>query len=221
LLHSKQFKAILFDIDGTLLDTIQDLADSMNGALHRLGFPIHNLDEYKYFVGDGMENLVKRALPAGARNDPRQVSGCLQILLEIYDLTWKVKTRPYPGIPELLDALSARGLKMAVLSNKLHGFTVKVVAELLAAWRFEPVLGERPSAPRKPDPTSALEIAQRLEIEPADFLYLGDTATDMKTAKGAGMFAVGALWGFRESGELIAGGADKLISEPLQLLELL
>ncbi|MDR3556197.1 MAG: HAD family hydrolase [Syntrophobacteraceae bacterium] len=221
MLRSKQFKAILFDIDGTLLDTLQDLADSMNGALHRLGFPTHNLDEYKYFVGDGMENLVKRALPERARNDPRQVSGCLQILLEIYGRNWKAKTRPYPGIPELLDALSARGLKMAVLSNKLHGFTVKVVAELLAAWHFEPVLGERASAPRKPDPTSALEIARVLGIEPADFLYLGDTATDMKTAKGAGMFAVGALWGFRDSEELIAGGADKLISEPTQLLDLL
>ncbi len=220
-MSSKDFKAVLFDIDGTLLDTLQDIADSMNSALQRLRFPIHERDEYRYLVGDGMENLVRRALPDSARNDPRQVSECLEIMLKIYELNRNAKTRPYPGIRELLDALTARGLKMAILSNKPNDFAVKVVEEFLAAWRFEVVLGERPSVPRKPDPFSALEIANRLAIEPADFLYLGDTATDMKTANGAGMFAVGALWGFRDSGELIANGAAKLISKPVELLELL
>lgn len=221
MLRSKDFKAILFDIDGTLLDTLKDIADSMNSALARFNFPIHALDKYRHFVGDGMENLVRRTLPDWAKSDPRQVSECLQLLLRIYELNWNVKTRPYPGIPELLDALTARGLRMAVLSNKLHDFAVKAVEEFLAGWRFELILGERPSVPRKPDPSSALEIAGRLAIEPADFLYLGDTATDMKTATGAGMFAVGALWGFRDSGELIASGAAKIISKPVELLELL
>ncbi len=219
--RSKDFRAILFDIDGTLLDTIEDLADSMNSVLSRSGFPLHGLGEYKYFVGDGMENLVRRALPHSAASDPRKVSECLEMLLGLYDLNWNVKTRPYPGIAELLDALSARGLKMAVLSNKINDFALRVINEFLPAWRFELVFGERPGVARKPDPASALEIAARMAVEPADFLYLGDTATDMKTANGAGMFAVGALWGFREAGELAAGGAARIIAYPMELLELL
>lgn len=218
---NKDFKAILFDIDGTLLDTLADIADSMNSVLERFKFPIHDLDKYRHFVGDGMEDLVRRTLPDGARDDPRQVSECLAAMLEVYDLNWKVKSRPYPGVPELLDGLTARGLRMAVLSNKPHDFTVKVCEEFLSAWRFEVVLGERASVPRKPDPYSALEIARRLAIEPSDFLYLGDTATDMKTANGAGMFAVGVLWGFRDAGELTASGAARLISKPIELFELL
>ena len=210
----------MFDIDGTLLDTLQDIADSMNGVLERMGFPTHDLDRYRHMVGDGMETLVRRALPDLAKNDPRQVSGCLETMLETYGLNWNVKSRPYPGIPELLDALTARGLRMAVLSNKPHEFAVITVEALLPAWRFEVVLGERPPIPRKPDPSAALEIAGRLAIEPADFVYLGDTATDMKTANGAGMFAVGVLWGFRDAGELMASGAAKIISSPLELLEL-
>jgi phosphoglycolate phosphatase len=218
---SKDFKAILFDIDGTLLDTLQDLADSMNSALVSMGFAPHELKAYRYFVGDGMENLVRRALPDWAKTDPGKVSECLKLLLSLYEVGGTAKTRPYPQIPELLDALSARGLKMAVLSNKLHNFAVKIIEQFLPAWRFELVIGERPSVPRKPDPTSALEIARKLAIEPADFLYIGDTATDMKTAKAAGMFPVGVLWGFRDAAELSANGAAKLLSKPLELLELL
>ncbi|MGC9196628.1 MAG: HAD family hydrolase [Syntrophobacteraceae bacterium] len=220
-MRPKAFKAILFDIDGTLLDTLEDLADSTNSALARMGFAPHELKAYRYFVGDGMENLVRRALPEPVGNDPGKVCDCLELLLRHYEVGGTAKTRPYPGIPELLDALSARGLKMAVLSNKLHKFAVKMIEEFLPAWRFEPVFGERPSVPRKPDPTSALEIARKLGIEPADFLYLGDTATDMKTAKAAGMFPVGVLWGFRDAGELLENGAEKLLSSPRELLELL
>ncbi len=218
---TKNFKAILFDIDGTLLDTLEDLADSTNRALARMGFSPHELKEYRYFVGDGMENLARRALPDQAKSDPATISACLELLLSFYAAGGTAKTRPYPGIPELLDALSARGLKMTVLSNKLQKFAVKVVEEFFPGRRFELVFGERSGVPRKPDPASALEIAQKLAIQPADFLYLGDTATDMLTAKGAGMFPVGVLWGFRDAAELIASGAQKLLSTPLELLELL
>ena len=219
--HAKAYKAVLFDIDGTLLDTLEDIADSMNCALKRLGFPVHDTERYKQLVGDGMKILVRRALPDTARNDPRRVSECLEIMLEVYGVNWNVKSRPYPGIPELLDALTSRGIKMAVLSNKPDDLAAKAVRELLPAWSFEPVFGERPSTPRKPDPSSAVEIAARLALEPAEFLYLGDTAIDMKTAKGAGMFPVGVLWGFRDAGELLEGGAARLISKPIELLELL
>ncbi|MDR3570291.1 MAG: HAD family hydrolase [Syntrophobacteraceae bacterium] len=220
-MHAKDYKAVLFDIDGTLLDTLGDIADAMNSALERLRYPPHALDSYRHMVGEGMENLARRALPDRARSDPKQVLECLEIMLKTYDCNWNATSRPYPGISELLDTLTARGLKMAVLSNKPHEFAVKVVKEFLSAWRFEVVLGERPMVPRKPDPFSALEIADRLSIEPANFIYLGDSATDMKTANGAGMFPVGVLWGFRDAGELMAGGAAKLISQPVELLELL
>ncbi|MHC1725523.1 MAG: HAD family hydrolase [Syntrophobacteraceae bacterium] len=215
------FPAVLFDIDGTLLDTLQDLADSMNGTLVRFGFQIHETDAYRYFVGDGMENLVRRTLPASVRTNADVISQCLEVMRETYGRKWKEKSRPYPGIPELLDALTARQIKLAVLSNKPDDFTQKVIKELLPAWKFEIVLGERPSIPRKPDPTSALEIADRLGLKPGSFLYLGDTATDMITANAAGMFPVGALWGFRTAEELIASGAKKLIQRPAELLELL
>ncbi len=219
--RAKGFQAVIFDLDGTLLDTIQDLADAMNGTLSHFGFSVHELDKYRYFVGDGMEELVRRTLPDTARSDPRLVSSCLEMMRKSYSLNWSVKTRPYPGIPELLDTLGAHGLKMAVLSNKPHDFTEKTVEGLLSAWRFEAVVGARPQVPLKPDPSSALEIANMLQLAPARFLYLGDTATDMKTANAAGMFAVGALWGFRDAMELIAGGAAKLIEKPAELLELL
>jgi phosphoglycolate phosphatase len=221
LSDEKKFRAIILDLDGTLLDTLEDLADSMNGALSHFGFPVHPLEKYKHFIGDGMENLVKRSLPGSAKNDLQAISQCLEMMRQIYKRNWNVKSRPYPGIPELLDTLSARGIKMAVLSNKLHDFTLKIVAELLPAWRFDPVMGERPPIPRKPDPFSALEIANMLGVEPAGFLFLGDTATDMKTANAAGMFAVGALWGFRNAEELVAGGGARLIAKPAELLELL
>lgn len=219
--RSKDFQAVIFDLDGTLLDTLQDLADSMNVALSHFGFPVHELEKYRHFVGDGMENLVRRAVPDTAKNDPRLISRCLEMMRKTYELNWRVRTRPYPGVPELLDALSGRGLKMAVLSNKPDDSTRKVVDGLLGAWRFEAVVGARPRVPLKPDPSSALEIANRLKLGPARFVYLGDTATDMKTANAAGMFAVGALWGFRDAAELIAGGAAKLIEKPAELLELL
>jgi phosphoglycolate phosphatase len=211
----------MLDLDGTLLDTLEDLADSMNSTLVRFGFPVHQVQKFRYFVGDGMENLVIRCLPDSAKNDSSLISRCLEMMRQTYRSNWNVKSRSYPGIPELLDALTARGLKMAVLSNKSQEMTQKVVEGLLPAWRFDAVVGERPPIPRKPDPSSALEIANRLGVEPAAFLYLGDTATDMKTANGAGMYAVGALWGFRDAEELVASGAKRLIAKPAELLELL
>ena len=219
--RAKDFQAIILDVDGTLLDTLRDLADSMNSTLRHFGFPVHKLEKYKYFVGEGIENLVRRSLPDSDKTDPGLISRCIEMMQQIYERNWNVKSRPYPGIPELLDALTARGLKMAVLSNKPHELTQKAIEGLLPAWRFEVVMGERPPVPRKPDPSSALEIANRLGVEPARFLYLGDTATDMKTANAAAMYAVGALWGFRNAEELIESGAKKLIAKPAELLELL
>ena len=215
-----KFKAVLFDLDGTLLDTIEDLADSMNAALERLGFPTHSVQAYKYFVGDGVKELALRALPESHR-DEATVTRCIAAMREEYGQRWAVKTHAYPGIPELLDALARIGMKTAVLSNKPDDTTKMVVAKLLPWWRFDLVMGQRASVPRKPDPTAALAIAKSLEIAPGEFLYLGDTSTDMKTAVAAGMFPVGALWGFRTADELKASGARVLLERPADLLGLL
>lgn len=214
------FEAIIFDLDGTLLDTIEDLTDSMNEVLARFGFPGHGQEAYKYFVGEGVETLVLRALPAD-RADEATIRQCVNAMREEYGRRWDKKTHPYPGVPELLDALHQREIHLAVLSNKVQDFTQICVARLLPNWSFQVVLGARPMVPKKPDPTAALEIAQIMGLNQDQFLYLGDTATDMKTAVAAGMFPLGALWGFRTAQELTANGAKALLEKPLDLLQYL
>jgi phosphoglycolate phosphatase len=213
--------AVLFDLDGTLLDTLEDLADSMNAALGALGFPPHPLAAYRYFVGDGVENLALRALPEEARLDQGLVRHTVARMREEYGARWKLKTHPYDGVPDLLDSLSARGLKMAVLSNKPHPATVEVVGHFLSRWRFDAVLGARPGVPIKPDAGAALDVARTLGVPAGSFLYIGDTNTDMATARGAGMLAVGAVWGFRSAEELEAAGAQVLVAHPREVLGLL
>jgi phosphoglycolate phosphatase len=214
------FRAVLFDLDGTLLDTLDDLADSANLALRRLELPEHAVEAYKQFVGNGIENLVRRAVPED-RRDAATLAECLKLTRENYAARWAEKTRPYEGVPQLLDALTARGIPMAVFSNKPEDFTRLCVERLLAAWHFEMVLGATPALPKKPDPAGAHEIARHFQVAPAEVLYLGDTDTDMQTAVAAGMFPVGALWGFRDAEELTANGARVLIERPLDLLRLL
>ena len=212
--------AVLFDLDGTLLDTLEDLAQSMNAVLVGRGFPPHERDAYKLFVGDGLEMLVRRALPA-ARVDDEQVRGAMEAMLERYAEHWDRTTRPYPGIPELLDELTGRNLRLAVLSNKRHDFTCRLVKYILSQWRFDPVRGARDGVPKKPDPTAALAIADELGIRPSRWIYLGDTGIDMRTAGAAGMVSVGVTWGFRDRDELARAGAQHIIDRPEQALELL
>lgn len=213
-------RAILFDLDGTLLDTLADLANCMNSVLLQHGFPTHLPETYKHFVGDGVETLVRRSLPEQNR-DPATLAKCLAGMLEEYGRRWMENTGPYPGVPELLDALTERKLKMAIFSNKNDEFTQLTVQEFLTKWRFEAVVGARPSAPKKPDPTMPLAIARQFGMAPADFLYVGDTDTDMQTATSAGMHAVGALWGFRGAEELLRSGAQALVEKPADILQLL
>jgi phosphoglycolate phosphatase len=214
------YRAVLFDLDGTLLDTLQDIASSANSVLTRFGFPQHKIEAYKYFVGDGRDTLAVRILPSSQR-DEATVAKVIACIDSEYSQHWSDTTRPYQGIPELLQALTDRGIKMAVLSNKPDDSAKLTVSKLLPCWRFELVLGIRPSVPRKPDPAAALEIAERLNIFPSEFLYLGDTDIDMKTAEAAGMCPIGVLWGFRTADELLASGAKALISNPLDLLKIL
>jgi phosphoglycolate phosphatase len=216
-----RFKGVIFDLDGTLLNTIVDLARSMNAVLIRFGYPGHDVETYKTYVGDGLEMLVRRSMPAPAREDDTLHARCVEAMREEYDRRRRETTAPYPGIPELLDGLQTRQIPMAVLSNKPDAPTRQLVAELLPHWRFEAVFGESPSTPLKPDPTGALLIARSLQIPPHELLYLGDTGIDMQTATKAGMYAVGALWGFRKADELRASGAQALVERPQDLLSIL
>ena len=212
------YKAVLFDLDGTLLDTLEDLADSMNAALSGLGFPLHPVSSYKDFVGEGVEFLAYSALPEKNRNEAT-LAECIKRMRQEYGLRWDHKTKPYSGIPELLTELEKRGIRKAILSNKPDDFTKKVAGKFLKDWSFETVLGSQTNFPKKPDPVAALSIAESMKFQPMEFLYLGDTKIDMLTAVAAGMFPVGALWGFRSRQELAESGGKKLIQKPQELLE--
>jgi phosphoglycolate phosphatase len=214
-----KFKAVLFDLDGTLLNTLDDLADSMNVSLQRFGFPPHPVDVYRYLVGDGLMNLVLRALPEHNR-DEATINKIATAQREEYGRNWAKKTHPYESVPELLDALVERGISMCVLSNKPDDFTRVVVQKFLSKWKFAAIRGQNKDTPMKPDPAGANQIALLLGVSSADFLYVGDSNTDMKTAIAAGMFPVGVLWGFRSKDELITAGAEALIERPLDLLSL-
>ena len=211
--------AVLFDLDGTLLDTIEDLTDSMNAALDRHDAPTHTVADYKRFVGDGILALVRRAAPESLRTD-EGLASLLAAMRDEYSRRWDNKTHPYEGVPELLDALVARDVRIAVLSNKPQDSTIDCVRKLLPRWEFSAILGAREGVARKPSPVGALEIAARLGIDPERFLYCGDTNTDMQTGVAAGMFPVGVAWGFRAADELLKNGAQAVIEWPLDLLEL-
>lgn len=214
------FRAVLFDLDGTLLDSLADIGESMNAALTEHGFPTHPLSEYKRMVGDGVTILARRALPRDHRDD-RTVSECVRSMRRVYGTRWHVETRPYDGIHELVDNLRKQGLVLAVLSNKPDDFTRVVIERYFGAGCFARVVGERAGIPPKPDPTSALTIAHELGVLPAECLYLGDTDTDMRTAVAAGMHPVGAAWGFRPVDELTRSGARAIAERPADLLRML
>lgn len=215
-----EYKAVLFDLDGTLLDTLEDLANSMNMALTELGFPTHPVQAYRYFVGDGTGDLVKRTLPPG-KLDEQTIARALAAQAKYYAKHWADNTKPYPGIGQLLCDLEDKSLPMVILSNKPDNFTQLTVNKLLGDWSFEIVRGVSPTVVRKPDPTAALLIAGEMRIPPQQFLYLGDTDTDMKTAVSAGMYPVGVLWGFRDAEELKQNGAKTLAEKPHDILKLL
>ena len=214
------FRATIFDLDGTLLDTLDDIANAANRVLAARSFPIHPNPNYRAFIGEGVVKLMLRALPE-AYQDEATVQACVGAYVQEYERTWNALTKPYAGVPEMLDALVVRGLKLAVLSNKPHHFTQRCVDELLAKWAFDVVLGASDRLPRKPNPASAIETAKRLGVPPAECLYVGDSGIDMQTACAAGMFAVGALWGFRGQEELLRDGAQVLINKPSEVLDCL
>ncbi len=272
--------AVIFDLDGTLLDTLDDIAGAMNTVLRARGLPPHSAEAYKRIVGEGIGEAVRRAFatpspstpspsapsPSASPSSPSSssaspssslsshsshsstsspavpvtpspapspaptppsplsdddVEAIIRDYRREYAAAWRLNSRPYPGITDLLRALEARSIKSAVLSNKSHPFTEAMVRELLPGHPFAAVRGALPDQPLKPDPATALDIASALGVPPSSCLFLGDTMIDMQTAVAAGMVPVGALWGFRTEEELRAHGAAAVIAAPLDLLALL
>jgi phosphoglycolate phosphatase len=214
-----EFDGVIFDLDGTLVDTLEDIADAMDRVLALEGAPGHSYDEYRYLIGHGIRNLVTQALPAELRGEQR-IERCYERMLADYGARSLVKTRAYEGVPELVRALREDGVPLAVHSNKADAPTQAIVAALLDPDDFVVVAGARPDAPLKPNPAVALAIAARFGLPPARVAYCGDSLVDMHTATAAGMVAVGAAWGFRTQEELVESGAAVVIDAPLELLTL-
>ena len=208
------YKAVLFDLDGTLTDTLRDIACAMNRALRLHGLPEYAVEDYKYLVGNGAKKLAERAV----RDRLDLQMAVLRDYQAYYETHNLVTTKPYEGIPELLAALAGRGLKLCVLSNKPHADTSHVVSHFFPQIPFAAVRGQMEGVPVKPDPTGALAVAREIQAAPESFLYLGDTSVDMTCARNAGMHPVGVTWGFRTAEELRSAGAELLISHPPELL---
>jgi phosphoglycolate phosphatase len=214
----RKYSAVIFDMDGTLLDTLEDLGSCMNRVLEHSGYPTHPIEAYKYFVGDGMRNLAIRVLPEAARKE-ETIERLQAQMGEEYTAHWADQTDLYPGIGSLLEELVRRKVRRAILSNKPHQFTTVMAERYFGKWRFDPVFGARDGVPSKPDPAAALETCRLWKLDPESVLYAGDTNTDMQTARRGGMFALGVLWGFRTRQELEENGAQSVISAPEQMLE--
>lgn len=214
-------QAICFDLDGTLLNTIDDIADAVNAALRKAGFKEYPIAAYKYFVGDGMKKLAKHVLPSDVSDDIDFVAKFLEEMQKQYKLYWDKKTKAYDGIPELLNELQKRNIKCAIVSNKPHEFTLLNAAKFLSEWKFDVILGATTEIAKKPDSAMSHEVARRLSLDPKECMHVGDTGTDMLTARNAGMYAVGVTWGFREYDELEVSGAHSIIHHPSELLSLL
>ena len=207
-------KAVLFDLDGTLTNTLDDIADAMNLALRQHGLPEWAVDDYRYLVGNGARILAQRAV----RDRQDLLESVLRIYQQQYGAHSQDKTRPYPGIPELLAELNRRSVPLCVLSNKPHPDTLNVISHYFPDISFAVIQGQTDRFPIKPDPASALWIAEQLNLKPEDFAYLGDTGVDMDCAVRAGMQPFGVLWGFREKEELLEHGATHLLAAPSELL---
>jgi phosphoglycolate phosphatase len=213
------FKAIIFDLDGTLLNTLGDISDSVNRILSNEGFPNHNEEIIQSFIGHGTKSLIFNSLPSDMR-DNYSVQNYLDAFLIDYNHNYYKKTYPYNGIIEMLDELTKKGIVMAVLSNKPDKLVKNCINKLLPEWNFEIMLGSNDSFPLKPDPAGALLISEKLNIPPVEFLFLGDSVVDIKTALSAEMFSIGALWGFQPD-ELEKCGAHALIKHPMEIIKYL
>lgn len=211
-------KAVIFDLDGTLADTIASITYCGNLALSRFGLPSFGEEDYKHFVGDGAAMLIRRALLAAGDERLEHFDEVYETYLEIFAKDCMYQVKPYEGICALLEELKRLSVRIAVLSNKPDADSRRVVDELFGKGYFDFVQGQREDIPRKPDPAGVYRIMEAFVLPAGDFLYVGDSGVDMKTGRAAGIFTVGVLWGFRDRKELVENGADAVISKPLELL---
>ena len=219
-----KFKAAIFDLDGTTADTLENLAFCANSVISEFGISPVETGRYKYFVGDGSRVQMQRLLSYRGRYSGPADEGFLEEVfkryLEFLSLHCADGVVPYEGMPDLLNELNRLKIKCAVFSNKPHPQACKVISSVYPEGTFMDVLGQKDSYPRKPDPAGALMLAEKLQVSPRECIYVGDTNTDMKTGKAAGMYTIGVLWGFRDRDELEKAGADLIVSAPADILDL-
>lgn len=212
-------KSVIFDLDGTLVYTLPDIAASVNAALKEQGFAERSLEEFCGFVGDGVAKMVERALPDAERT-PKNCKKTLQSFRRHYAEHCVDSSRPYPGIEELLDSLKAAGMKLAVFSNKDQAFTETIVRSLFKG-KFDVIVGARPSLPKKPDPTGAFFVMRKLRVNSDECFLVGDSANDMETASACGAVSIGVLWGYRSREELASSGARFICENPSKIAVIL
>ena len=213
-----KFKGIIFDLDGTLVNSLEDISDAMNTVLTNLNYPTHTYDTYQYFIGSGLRNLVSKALPA-SNNSEDQIETCFDCMITEYREICTLKTKPYEGIIELLDNLASKNIKLAVFSNKADELTKKIAAEIFPDC-FDAAVGLSTEELKKPNPFKAIEISKNWNLKTEEILFVGDSDIDMQTANNANMFAVGVSWGYRTEQELKNSGAKLVINNPTELIEI-
>ncbi|MCT4614777.1 MAG: HAD-IA family hydrolase [Marinifilaceae bacterium] len=212
------FKAVIFDLDGTLVDSIYDISDSANIALEKNNFPTHDIESYKKFVGNGVRKLMRDAL--GGNCTEEAFNKCFKEFMEVYADNCTNKTRPYDGIDNFLSQLNKRGIKMAVLSNKVNDLTQKVVKDIFSKYGIENAYGACDSIPRKPDPTGLFKLMDDLDVDKKSCLFVGDSEADIRTAKNAGIKVAGVCWGYRTKEVLITEAADYIVEHPSELIDI-
>jgi phosphoglycolate phosphatase len=211
-------RALIFDLDGTLLDSLEDIADAANAALTDAGYAPHPLDAYRHFVGNGLKTLMRRTVPENV--DETAIAALHEGMARHYENNWRNKTRPYAGVPQMLEHLSGHGLPMAVLSNKAHFFAEMIIRHFFPMVPFVRVQGKTETGKAKPDPAMALTIAGDMGVRPEHIAFVGDSGVDMDTAVAAEMLPVGVLWGFRSEEELLAHGACRILRRPLEIMDI-
>ena len=215
----KQYKGIVFDLDGTLLNTIQDLADSVNYVLAYYGYSEHGYEDYKLKIGKGFQHLLEMSLPKDRQSDA-MMEKALDMFVKAYAKRYLNKTAPYKGIEAMLEKLQEKGIKMGVNSNKRNDYSSALIKKNFPQISFVGIFGEREDVPRKPNPQAALELVGLMNLKPEEVLYMGDSQIDMETGKNAGMDTIGVLWGFRKEDELIEGGAAYIVKAPEEVTAL-
>lgn len=213
-------KAVLFDLDGTLVNSLFDLATSTNYALEQMGFKTHSNDEYCYFVGNGMKKLIERALPSD-KTDEETFNKCFDIFYSHYKEHFYDKTIAYEGIEDLLIKLNQKEIMLSVISNKQHEMAVTVVEKILPKVKFHTVSGKQEDYPAKPDNQLTKKIIADMGVEPAECLFIGDSNVDMQTALNSGCKSVGVLWGFRTEEELVNSGAVHIVSKASEIYDII